>query len=345
MTNSGFSAEEYIRPDGTLGGVKVLRRETLYRGLNGNRVERFWDARRSYIYKPVGFPKTAGREQWVVRHLKPLISGIRMPEILASSETVQGSEEARAWLIYEDLGQLRHIRTVAEVAEAAGWAAEWHGLPAELVPAGYDGHTPLFEEVAATLLGEPALLDKRLADAGITDAGWWTADLAGWIRRVPAVRTVTHGDYHPGNIAREGHQRIVLDWEFVHRNHPYWDLYCLMDITSFRYRKVPVSNRGRLGALESYRQALAASESGAGTPAIQRHNWCRDLSLEDLAAGYAVYASVYSAWIIGLIEHDLAAGRASRRQLMRQFRETAGVLADCLALLKEAGRADGKKER
>lgn len=330
----GFSTAGVIRPDGSLGGERVLRRETLYRGLNGNRVERFWDARRSYIYKPVGFPKTAGREQWVARHLRPLLAGIRMPDIVAASVPRPGEAAGPAWLIYEDLGELRPPRDAADAARAAGWAAAWHRLSADLVPASFDGHTPRLEEVAEQIGADPAALRRRLARAGVAEAAKWADRLPELVRLVPPRETVCHGDYYPGNIAVNFPEPVVLDWEFVQRNHPYWDLYCLLDITSFRYRKIPLENRDRIAALRRYRAALgdehgAERENPAEAPAGG------DAAFAAFAVGYAAFAAVYSAWILGLIERDLASGRAERRALERQWRETAGVLIDCLSLIGE----------
>jgi hypothetical protein len=320
-----WDANGYVLPDGSPGGIKVLRRETLYVGLNGNRVERFWDARRSYIYKPVGFPKTAGRERWVARHLKPLLRGIRMPEIVASSDSGAQPPDGAAWIIYEDLGELSPPGTVDDVVKAAGWAAKWHRLPLDVVPASFDGHTPNIRDVTEAL-AQDAGLEKRLARAGAAQADKWAARLPELGRRLFRLDVVCHGDYHPGNIAMNFAEPVVLDWEFVHRNHPYWDLYCLMDITSFRYRKVPLDNRGRVRALRRYLDALTDKPAG-----LDR------LSLTGFAEGYAVYAAVYSTWILGLIERDLLTGRAERQPLERQWRETAGVLNDCLTLLGPDG--------
>ena len=320
-----WDANGYVLPDGSLGGVKVLRRETLYLGLNGNRVERFWDARRSYIYKPVGFPKTAGREQWAARHLKPLLRGIRMPEIVASSDSGPRPPDGAVWIIYEDLGELSPPRNADDVVTASGWAAEWHRLPLDLVPASFDGHTPKIREVTEALAQDSAL-EERLVRAGAAHADRWAARLPELGRRLFLLDVVCHGDYYPGNIAMNFPEPVVLDWEFVHRNHPYWDLYCLMDITSFRYRKIRLGNRGRVRALKRYLDALSDKPAGLV-----------HLSLAEFVDGYAVYAAVYSAWILGLIERDLASGRAARRPLERQWRETAGVLNDCLALLGPDG--------
>lgn len=331
VRNMGI-AEGCIRSDGSLGGKEVLRRETLYRGRHGLAVERFYDARRSYIYKPVGFPETAGREQWVALHLAPRLPGIRMPAIVAASEPGLALQGGTAWLIYEDLGELHHPRTAADVTEAAGWAAAWHRLPVKLVPPHYDGHTPAFVAVAEQLLAAGSIVEARLGRAGIAASERWMASLPERISRMPVAETVVHGDYHPGNVAMNGDGPIVLDWEYVHRNHPYWDLYCLMDITSFRYKRVPVDNAGRLRALRRYREALLATDEPG--PQLERDaNWCERIAFADFVHGYAVFASVYSAWILGLIEQDLAAGRAEREQLVRQWQETADVLSDCQALL------------
>src|SRR5690606_26162146 len=82
------------------------------------------------------------------------------------------------------------------------------------------------------------------------------ADLAGSV--------VSHGDYHPYNVAIRGEERIVIDWEYVHRNHRYWDLYSLLDITSFRYAKVPLQQSERIAALRRYWEQSAFGSGDFG---------------------------------------------------------------------------------
>lgn len=315
----------FIRPDGSLGGRSVRRRETIYQTLSGKRVERFYDHERSYIYKPL-HAAVSLRELWASEHVAPRLSGITIPHIVAAS-AMRESAAASPWLIYEDLGELQHGRHAQDIIEAAGWIPEWHLLPLEIIPEAFSGHTPRHDCILESVQETKGGLYARLIDVELAAVQAWMERIDDLESRIPALTVVSHGDYHPLNIAFNRGERIVLDWEFIHRNHPYWDLYSLMDITSFRYDKVELTHDEREQALRRYWQQLQEG--------LSRHAdalW-RELDEGAFIRGYYWYASLYSAWIAGLIEQDLVEGRIAAQLLYKQKEQTSKVFADCLLAL------------
>lgn len=308
---------DYVKEDGTLGGKRVLQRETLYESLNGTKVERFNDGVRSFIYKPIGSAQLNGREKWAHDTIIPLLANIRVPRILAAPEP---GKQTVYWLIYEDFGRLRHCTEPAHLIEAAGWIPEWHQLTAALVPETYAGHTPKIGEVLKPVMDNADRLHEWIygCDAGTIAA--WKNELPAFGERMETeTPVVSHGDYHPYNVAIQSGERIVIDWEYVHLNHRYWDIYSLLDITSFRYSKVSLTPGERAAALRRYWQRSEREHAAE--------------SFEQFNREYQMYAAVYSAWIAGLIEGDLRRGDISREKLMKQRQETSAVFTDCMRAL------------
>lgn len=305
---------DYVRDDGTLGGPRVLVRETIYVSPAGNKVERFHDGEHSRIFKPVSFTQTVGRERWAHENVLSRLAGFCVPSIVASSD-VSGC--GPHWLIYDDMGELNHCKSPDERIKAAGWIAEWHGLPASLVPAEFAGHTPYFEEVWKQVTVSDLQIHERLVGCSSAAVERWTALLAEAPGIVGSDRVVSHGDYHPYNVAIQEGERIVLDWEFVHLNHRYWDIYSLLDITSPRYARTSLAHEQRIAALRHYWDRSEKQLQTGG-------------SFQSFCEGYWYYASVFSAWIAGLIDEDLKRGVIPSDLLLRQKRETSAVFEDCL---------------
>lgn len=331
MLESDTSWSNYVLEDGTLGGDQVLERKVIYEGRSGASVERFWDHERSYIYKPIANVSTIGRELWVQDKLLPHLDGFRVPLIYASSDP---ETKGQSWLIYEDLGSLRHAASAAELIEAAGWIAQWHRLPIGLIPEAYNGHTPYYAEIWEGLKAStPAQIAKWLSLEPAAVNKWFMPMRAGDVlTRIGECEVVSHGDYHRFNIAMHGGEKVVLDWEYAHRNHVYWDLYNLLDITSFRYTKAALAREERRTALRSYWDAMHAAAEGEENEGYA----CADVvqSFEQFCEGYWLYASIYSAWIAGLIHGDLARGEIAPELLLKQKQETSSVFFDCLQGLK-----------
>ncbi len=305
-----------VLPDGTLDESRLLSRELLYVGRNGKAVERFSietaHGVESFIFKPLTNVDTLGREQWFSRHLLPSVP-IRYPRLLGQA----GHDDAdRYWTIYEDLGNLDHRFDKQTLSAAAAVIPHWHQLPLDSVPSSFAGHSPHVNDVLSIVTER---LD-RLAE--IATGLSMPADLWSVFRRAllrldgvfSSETTVSHGDFHPYNITLRGGELIVLDWEYVHRNSVYWDLYNLLDITSPRYRRPAMEDEWRKEALHTYVERRAAM------------GW---VPPDDFIRGYYFYAGIYSAWILLLIDNDLRSGSFERSALTAQQRETYAVLHDC----------------
>lgn len=322
-----------VRPDGELDPGRVARRETLYVGRNGKAVERFWldvgGRPRSFVFKPLTNDDTAGREIWAYAHVVPSVAA-RVPRMLAHHACGRWSGNGH-WIIYEDLGKLRHRFRLAVARVAACAAVSWHKLPAELVPERYGGHSPKFDRVVEAVTARWPRLSALTEEFGLGKGCGNAADrlLAGSIGRTAGEAAgetvVAHGDFHPSNIAVRGGELVILDWEYVHLNSAYWDLYNLLDITSPRYRRAPATIRTRQAVLRAYLDARRAH----GRPVADEAGF---------ASGYYGFAAIYSAWILAMIERDLEGAAHDRTALAAQREETVAVFRDCLRMWSDAGR-------
>jgi hypothetical protein len=303
-----------VRPDGQLDTSSISLNEPIYTAKSGKSIERFRFAQRSYIFKPCSY-QAVSRELWMQEYLKPCIPAIRVPDIAASGQSDDGTS---GWIIYEDLGQLVHLSEAIDVIKAAAIIPLWHRLEIDLVPPDLSGHTPYYSDVLKILTNEAADISKILGTHGVpvmTTASW-LEQLKAWDKRIRDHCVISHGDYYPLNIAFQGAESIVLDWEFAHVNSVYWDLYSLMDITSPRYKGIYLRNADREAALDQYWQAMQ------GFAAAEHYN--------EFVQGYYVFTSAYSAWILGLIEMDLRLPTALHEELLRQQQETVYVFKCCL---------------
>lgn len=315
-----------VLPDGTLDDRMVSRRIVLYEGRNGKKVERFEvqtpKGMRSFIFKPLTNDDTLGREAWVYQHLLPRIP-IHYPQMLACAEH---DNPDTYWTIYEDLGSLDHRFDFPVLKLAAEAIPYWHRLPTEFVPSRYKGHTPYIDDVLAMLSAQRMCLLSVLNELpvprhSIHQFERLLTELAGGF---PAERAVSHGDYYPGNMAYIDGRLIVLDWEYVHVNSVYWDLYNLIDITSPKYRKSALEPSQRRELLLAYADARTSLGSTCSSP-------CSSPSPVTLLRNYCMYAAMYSAWVLSLIDQDLKAGRFDPVLLNAQRLETYRVFSDCLA--------------
>ncbi|NBD24088.1 phosphotransferase family protein [Paenibacillus glycinis] len=343
---------ELVKPDGTLNEAAIAERETLYTGMNGQRVERlFLVTGERVIFKPLTNDSQLGREAWVYAHVLPAFPPI-YPRLLAySGITVAGYEnagqgasataglagheagEGGGWCLFEDLGRLSHDFEVSAAEALIPRIAEWHALPVEgLLDAPLLGPKPMIDALLRDVLSREADLRKALSavSAGVESLELVLAPLktggtfdpreSGW-----SARVLSHGDLHLGNYALANGQLKVLDWEHVHLNSPYWDLYHLLDLSHPVFPKaMEAADRERL--LELY--ANESARRGTALP-------------PDFKRAYALFAAVFSLWMLLLIEKDLAAlavsadlpSKWSPEQLRRQRAETLDSFAQCASML------------
>jgi len=313
---------EAVSDDGELISERITQEETIYVGRNGKAIKRFAlaaDPSTTYIFKPLTNPQTIGREPWAHRHLLPLLP-VRAPGVVAFA----GHDDPdRYWIVCEDEGSLRHELGENELVAAARLVASWHRLPLELVPAEYVGDKPAYaairaelrdrySELASSVAAAPDPLPPQLAEA--LHAAVFAASDPAYVD----VPVVSHGDLHRGNVAAApaAEQLLVLDWEHIHRNAAYWDLYHLLDITHPTFRR-DITPRVREAALAAYAEER------------RRLGW--DGDLRKFTIGYAAFAALYSAWMLLLIEADRRKSLWSPAELSAAREETMRSLRECLA--------------
>jgi hypothetical protein len=303
-----------VKLDGQLDASCISHKETIYTTKNGNYVVRFIYDGVSYIFKPCS-TAAACREQWAQQYLIPSIMEVKAPLLLASGGT---QDPTLDWIIYEDLGSLVHCNNADDIIRAAGIIPSWHRIPTDRMLKGMMGHSPSYSEALKVISIKPDSVNEILAANGVSISNissWW-AQLPNWEWLIQDHQVVSHGDYYPLNIALQDEQSIVLDWEYVHVNSMYWDLYSLMDITSHRYSRIPLSHSDREAALHQY---WVGMDSIIPT---EQYN--------DFIQGYYIFASVYSTWILTLIEADLRQSTVSADALIRQQQESLMVFQQCL---------------
>lgn len=321
--NTEFDAS-FVLPDGTLDERLLSDREPLYTGMNGKTVERIKliskGLERSYIFKPLTNAETLGREPWLYRHMLPrLAPAVRYPALLAHAPH---EEPASYWQLFEDVGRLEHDGSEEALLQAAPAIAEWHRLPLEAVPGHYAGHKPSVSDVVDTVLRQEKKLRRVLSGCaqGGCEHGFesFMAAVRDQGNRLIGEIVVSHGDFHQGNyaLAPDTGELVVLDWEHAHRNSAFWDLYHLIDMTHPLYRKT-MTPGSRRRAILVYVKAREA------------HGW-KGYS-DDFLRRYHLFAAVFSAWMLLLIEGDIERGGVGGwdlNQLTAQKQETCAAYWD-----------------
>jgi hypothetical protein len=310
-----------VRPDGTLDDRLVEQREVLYEGRNGKKVERFFvrsaqgQDLQSFIFKPQTNKDTVGREAWIYEYVLPDLP-LRYPQLLMHADH---EDAERYWSIYEDLGSLNHRLDEQGMVAAAEAAVLWHRMPLDRVPEHYHGHTPYVNDVSQVVEDNVERLAFILRQLDVPETA--IAGLAQAPERLggafPREIVVSHGDFYTGNIAVKDGQLVVLDWEYMHRNSVYWDLYNLLDITSPKYRKPPIDVVTRQRVLQAYIENR------------KEYGWVVDEAA--FIEGYYGYVAIYTAWILLLIDKDLRSGMFERTALLAQQSECRHILSDCIS--------------
>jgi hypothetical protein len=311
-----------VKEDGTLDDTRVTCREQLYIGSNGKAVERFAiqadseSALRTFIFKPLTNVETIGREAWLHEYVISLLPQVRTPKLLSFADHM---DPLRFWFIFEDCGPLDHRLHAEHVAMAASLIPTWHALPARTIPPEFSGNKPGYRLVAEQLQREWDRLAGITAALGMTeqDRSGLEAVVRGPIPPQEERLVVSHGDFHRGNLAALHNGIVVLDWEHAHLNSPYWDLYHLLDMTHPRIRR-EIVHPARMAALNSYLESA------------DRLGCLRADNESAFVHGYYRFCAVYSAWMLLLIENDLAKGVWEQENLLEAQRETYESLTDSL---------------
>ncbi|MBB6675191.1 phosphotransferase [Cohnella nanjingensis] len=286
--------------------------------MNGSEVERLYlDSGESCIWKPLTNDGQLGTEAWVYEHVLAALPPI-YPRLLARSSP---SAPGMSWTLFEDLGPLDHAFAEETALALMSQIARWHALPTDtLREAPLRGPKPAIRRMAADIQSRAEPLPGIPGDL-VRQAAEMTRQPA-WAEEVSNASVFSHGDLHLGNYAMTAEGIKVLDWEHAHLNHPYWDLYHVLDMSHPLFPKpVDAAIRGR--ALERYMAETARIGALALAPSFKR--------------GYSRFAAVFSLWMLQLIDSDLRAGggpwpldrlRQQRREARTSFEQCAAACAD-----------------
>lgn len=306
-------AKNIVLDDGKLNDEKVLKREILYRGMNGKYVERFYvSPTKSYVFKPLTNNGQLGKEVWVNEHLLSLFPNI-YPKMVSYS--ANHHDPNKNWMIFEDLGQLTHEfnkETVYGVTKLIAW---WHSLSInQLVDIPLTGPKPPIEEILTEVTLRKNEFIKQLP---ILDMEEKNIDhLFNILEQMEFSKelVLSHGDLHLGNYAVVNNQIVVLDWEHTHLNTPYWDLFHVIDMSHPIFPK-QITSQFRGEILKVYLEHVNAM-----------------VNEEDFIREYHLFSAVFSIWMIMLILKDLKSseGKWSKEQLENQLKETVSSLKQCL---------------
>jgi len=304
-----------ITEDGRLNPEFGGEREALYTGLNGCTVERVRiSPGESYVFKPLAEGGNS-REAWAYEHVRPSLPGLFPRLIARSADGISG----QGWLLFEDLGPLSHRFNEGTAAALIGQIARWHALPtASFGIRSRQGPKPTIGEMAEALRQNeeewvPYLEEFRWPKASMRSLIAEALEL----ERSESV-VFSHGDLHLGNYAMTAGGIRVLDWEHAHLNSRHWDLFHVLDLSHPLFPKtMNPGMRDRL--LERYLDAAEAF----GLPS-DRTRFRRE---------YYVFSSVFSLWLLLLIERDLRRedGVWPANKLEEQRLETLENLRQCLA--------------
>jgi hypothetical protein len=95
---------------------------------------------------------------------------------------------------------------------------------------GARGLSPMAEEIDA-LCGDERILSMLKPDerSGLLNAAPLLKELCARLSRYAVPETLTHGDFHGGNITRTDGRHIVFDWTDAAISHPFLDLSIILN--------------------------------------------------------------------------------------------------------------------
>ncbi|MDQ0058819.1 phosphotransferase [Paenibacillus harenae] len=319
----------WIDSRGNVMESRIIRREPLYKGMNGKTVERVYVTQtESYILKPLTNDSQSGAEAWVYEHLLPRLSPV-YPKLLAKSPA--GGDLEQSWTLFEDLGPLQHSFDLHTAMALMPHIVHWQALSIDIPAfARLNGPKPNADRVAAELLENRTQLINLARDLNLPQHSISpvldTLEREGRLLLLDQPLVLSHGDLHLGNYALVNGVIKVLDWEHAHLNIPYWDLYHVIDMSHPTFPKAMTpANREKL--LDGY-VAAAAQRNGQ-----QQLRHTTDPAL--FKRSYYLFAAVYSLWMLRLIAQDIEAdaGIWPLQQLQRQLNETSASLMQCVRRL------------
>jgi len=307
--------ENLVLDSGALNDALILKREILYKGMNGRFVERFFlSPSKSFIFKPLTNNDQLGKEVWVHQHILPKFPPI-YPKIISFKICEQPELN---WMIVEDLGALNHEFNEISVLEVIKLVAWWHSLPiVEIGEVPTTGLKPLITDIVSDVFNSKEEFLRQLPILELDrDKIEYVYSLLKKIIFSDQL-VLSHGDLHLGNFSQVNNQLKILDWEHTHLNSPYWDLYHLIDMSHPLFPK----------------QVTAELRKQLLTVYLEQINF--DLDSSSFMKEYYLFSAVFSMWMMGLIKKDLQAKERKwpEEQLHRQMRETIISLKQCAEAL------------
>ncbi|MBD2871563.1 phosphotransferase [Paenibacillus arenilitoris] len=329
-----------VTPDGRIDDKRIWRRETIYKGMGGKLVERInVTPAESVIFKPIGSDENRAGEAWIYNNVLPAFPPV-YPKMLAAS---QGGGSEEGWALFEDLGPLRHEFDEETARALLSHVAAWHAIPARPYrSAPLRGPKPNADAVRSEML--PLLEDPRMLESLVAaPPGRGPVQLCdATLDRLPerirgdnpgpvperfriALRqerfhfpsVLSHGDLHVGNYVMLNGQIKVLDWEHVHLNCRYWDIYHAVDLSHPLFPK-SVSPDARDRLLDHYVREVERHPDGGTLEAGFKRR-------------YYLFSALFSLWMLKLIAGDIAGGGGPwpLEGLERQRRETQSAFIEC----------------
>jgi hypothetical protein len=267
-------------------------REIIYVGRNGQKVERIRvkmdDKMTSFIYKPLTNYPTMGKEVWVQENISLRIPKVHVPRINYYS---RAKEPEDYWMVFEDLGELEHNFRADIMKKTAELMPYWHLLPTSLVPNEFEGHSPHMKEIQGFILSKAVQMRELFISNG------FSYDHIDYFYREILLQdhfenetVISHGDLYPLNIAEVNQKLFIFDWEYIHKNSVFWDLYTLMDITSPQYRRPVMNQTARLDILSRYISVRHSLKSPTNTNFI---------------CDYHKYSALHAIWLLLIIEEEI----------------------------------------
>ncbi len=161
-------------------------------------------------------PRSRVQRAWERRTLEAAARAGLAPPLVYADEA--GGVLALAW-IEGAAWTAERARSADGLAAVADLARRIHDLP---VPRPARVVTPAqwvqrYRRALARAAAR-APLGPDIAEADVQ------ARLAAWARLTPRRDALCHGDLHVGNLLTEARRLWVIDWEYAHVSHPFWDL-------------------------------------------------------------------------------------------------------------------------
>lgn len=306
--------QHLVLPNGSLNKEKIDRKELLHQGIYGQRIERIYVENTSFILKALPSVQKFEQELWINHQILKDFPPI-YPKLLFFSKGVEVH-----WLIYEDLGRIEHKfdkELVLNIVRSIAW---WHQYPVhKLKQKQLSSEKPSIFDMIKEISNNKRLIMNLLKDGAARTKAEKLIQIVNNKEDLFIYKNLvlSHGDLHLGNYGKSQKGVVVIDWEYVHLNLVYWDLYYLIDSTHPNYPKNLDPNM-REEVLDSYLHLTTNKNH-------ERFKW-----------EYYIFAAIFSFWMLTLIEKDIQNIKQiiwTKDQLLRQKEETISIIEQLLKKL------------